>query len=97
MPRPATAVVRVSRGDFDSGRFAEVQAMTEETGSYLVPAISKLADHLSRGRLAQGARRADEPAEANDPRRPRRRGEGRRQLHPDRQLPGQLDDLKRLT
>jgi len=39
---PETAVVRVSRGHFDPARFAEVQAMTVDTGRYLIPAIRKL-------------------------------------------------------
>lgn len=39
---PETAVVRVSRGNFDPARFAEVHRMTIETGRYLIPAISKL-------------------------------------------------------
>ena len=39
---PAGAVVRVSRGDFDPARIAEVETMTEQTGAYLVPAIAKL-------------------------------------------------------
>ncbi|MDE2288829.1 MAG: hypothetical protein KGK15_11295 [Burkholderiales bacterium] len=41
-PLPATAVVRVSRGTFNPARFAQVQAMTEATGRYLIPAIEKL-------------------------------------------------------
>ena len=41
-PPPDTAVVRVSRGDFDPTRFAEVQAMTVATGRYLVPDIKQL-------------------------------------------------------
>jgi hypothetical protein len=39
---PPDAVVRVSRGRFDPARYAEVKAMTDETGTYLVPAISAL-------------------------------------------------------
>ncbi|WP_405058274.1 hypothetical protein OG474_36815 [Kribbella sp. NBC_01505] len=39
---PATAVVRVSRGTFDPGRFAEVDAVTAKTAEYLVPAIKAL-------------------------------------------------------
>ena|ERR1700736_6609351 len=38
---PPTAVVRVSRGNFDPVRFAEVERMTHETGTYLMPAISR--------------------------------------------------------
>src|SRR6185437_12350884 len=39
---PPTAVVRVSRGNFDPARFAEVREMTIATGRYLIPAIKKL-------------------------------------------------------
>ena len=39
---PPGAVVRVSRGTFDPARFADVQAMTQATSQYLIPAISKL-------------------------------------------------------
>ncbi|WP_279578905.1 hypothetical protein [Fodinicola feengrottensis] len=34
---PATTVVRVSRGSFDPGRFAEVDAVNKKTSQYLVP------------------------------------------------------------
>jgi hypothetical protein len=37
-----TAVVRVSRADFDPARFAEIERMTRDTGTYLIPAISRL-------------------------------------------------------
>ena len=40
---PPTAVIRVSRGDFDPARFAEVDRMTRDTGTYLIPAISRLS------------------------------------------------------
>ena len=46
-PLPDTAVVRVSRGNFDPARFAEVQAMTVATGRYLIPAISELPGLIS--------------------------------------------------
>lgn len=46
-PLPEGAVVRVSRGNFDPSRFAEVQEMTMATGRYLVPAISKLPGLIS--------------------------------------------------
>lgn len=36
---PPTAVIRVSRGNFDPARFEEVDRMTKETGKYLIPAI----------------------------------------------------------
>lgn len=46
-PQPGTAVVRVSRGNFDPARFAEVQAMTVATSRYLIPAITKLPGLIS--------------------------------------------------
>lgn len=39
---PPDAVVRVSRGNFDQSRFAEVEQMTRDTGDYLIPAIRQL-------------------------------------------------------
>jgi hypothetical protein len=39
---PPTAVIRVSRGNFDANRFAEVERMTHDTGTYLIPAITRL-------------------------------------------------------
>jgi hypothetical protein len=39
---PATAVVRVSRGSFDPGRFAEVDAVNKKVSEYLIPAIGRL-------------------------------------------------------
>jgi hypothetical protein len=47
IPLPDAAVVRVSRGNFDPARFAEVHAMTIATGRYLIPAISKLPGLIS--------------------------------------------------
>ena len=44
---PPTAVIRVSRGNFDPARFKEVDRMTKETGTYLIPAIQKLPGLLS--------------------------------------------------
>jgi len=41
------AVVRVSRGKFDPGRFAEVQEMVMATSSYLIPAIRRLPGLIS--------------------------------------------------
>ena len=41
-PLPATAVVRVSRGNFDPSRFAEVDAVNKKVAEYLVPAIKRL-------------------------------------------------------
>lgn len=46
-PLPSTAVIRVSRGNFDPARFEEVDRMTKETGKYLIPAIQKLPGLLS--------------------------------------------------
>lgn len=46
-PFPPTAVVRVSRGNFDPARFREVREMTVATGRYLIPAIKKLAGLIS--------------------------------------------------
>jgi hypothetical protein len=40
---PHTAVIRVSRGNFDPARFEEVDRMAKEIGTYLIPAIQKLA------------------------------------------------------
>ena len=39
---PPAAVVRVSRGSFDPGRFAEVDAVNTRVSEYLVPAIGRL-------------------------------------------------------
>ncbi len=44
---PPTAVIRVSRGNFDPARFEEVDRMTKETGTYLIPAIQRLPGLLS--------------------------------------------------
>jgi hypothetical protein len=38
----ATAVVRVSRGNFDPNRFAEVDAVNQKVSEYLIPAIAAL-------------------------------------------------------
>ena len=46
-PIPPTAVVRVSRGNFDPARFPEVYEMTVATGRYLIPAIKKLPGLIS--------------------------------------------------
>ena len=46
-PIPPTAVVRVSRGNFDPARFAEVQAMSVAIGRYLIPAIKQLPGLIS--------------------------------------------------
>jgi len=43
---PSSAVVRVSRGNFDPSHFAEVDRMTRDTGTYLVPAIKRLPGML---------------------------------------------------
>jgi quinol monooxygenase YgiN len=44
---PETAVIRISRGNFDPARFDEVQAMTASTSRYLVPAIKQLPGLIS--------------------------------------------------
>lgn len=44
---PPTAVIRVSRGNFDPARFEEVDRVTKETSTYLIPAIQKLPGLLS--------------------------------------------------
>jgi hypothetical protein len=46
-PLPATAVVRVSRGNFDPARFQEVYEMTIATSEYLPPAIRRLPGLIS--------------------------------------------------
>jgi quinol monooxygenase YgiN len=46
-PIPPTAVVRVSRGNFDPARFAEVRETTVATVSYLVPAVKELPGLIS--------------------------------------------------
>ena len=39
---PPNSVIRVSHVDFDPARFAEVERMTRHTGTYLIPAITRL-------------------------------------------------------
>lgn len=39
---PPTAVMRISHASFDPARFAEVERMAHEIGTYLIPAIQKL-------------------------------------------------------
>ena len=46
-PIPPTAVVRVSRGNFDPARFEQVHETTVATISYLVPAIKELPGLIS--------------------------------------------------
>ena len=46
-PIPPTAVVRVSRGNFDPARFPEVHEMAVAIGRYLNPAIKKLPGLIS--------------------------------------------------
>ena len=41
-PLPPTAVVRISRGNFDTSRFAEVDAVNQKVSEYLIPAIEQL-------------------------------------------------------
>jgi hypothetical protein len=44
---PPGAILRMSRGRFDPKRFAEVSAMINRTGDYLIPAIKKLPGLLA--------------------------------------------------
>jgi hypothetical protein len=44
---PSSAVIRVSRGNFDESRFAEVDEMARDTGRYLIPAIQQLDGLIS--------------------------------------------------
>ena len=46
-PIPSSAVIRVSRGNFDHSRFDEVEQMTRDTGDYLIPAIKRLDGLIS--------------------------------------------------
>jgi hypothetical protein len=54
---PPGAVVRVSRGSFDPGRLAEVDAMNTRTSGYLIPAIQQLPGllHFYAGVSPQGS------------------------------------------
>jgi hypothetical protein len=103
---PATAVVRVSRGSFDPSRFADVDAVNTKVSEYLVPAISRLPGliHWYAGVSPEGSIvnvsvwDSGEHAAQMDRLREmtvdaRGDGGGRRDVHPDRQLPGQLDHL----
>jgi hypothetical protein len=40
---PTTAVVRVSRANFDASRYTEVDAASKKTSEYVIPAIRRLA------------------------------------------------------
>lgn len=42
-----TSVLRVSRGTFDPTRFEEIERMTRETSTYLIPAIQRLPGLIS--------------------------------------------------
>jgi hypothetical protein len=44
---PKTAVVRVSKGNFDPDVLRDVAQMTVDTSTYLLPAITKLAGLLA--------------------------------------------------
>ncbi|MDH6108122.1 quinol monooxygenase YgiN [Kitasatospora sp. MAP12-15] len=46
-PIPPTAVVRVSRGNFDPARFPEVQEATAAISGFLIPAIKELPGLIS--------------------------------------------------
>jgi hypothetical protein len=54
---PATAVVRASRGNFDPGRFAEVDVVNKKVSEYLIPAIQRLPGliHWYAGVSPQGS------------------------------------------
>ena len=104
---PATAFVRVSRATFDPSRFAEVEAMNMKTSEYLIPAIRRLPGliHFYSGVSPEGsvvqisvwdsgehAAQLDHLKEMVVDARAGGGG-GRRDVPPDRQLPGQLDHL----
>src|ERR1700691_4801297 len=101
---PPAAVVRVSRGSFDPGRFAEVDAVNTKVSEYLVPAIRRLPGllHWYAGVSPEGsivnvsvwdsgehAAQMDRLTEMTVDARGEIEG-GRRDVHTDRQLPGQL-------
>lgn len=44
---PPTAVIRVSRGNFDPARLSEVREAVTTTSEYLIPAIKKLPGLIS--------------------------------------------------
>ncbi|PYC66102.1 hypothetical protein C7C46_31630 [Streptomyces tateyamensis] len=44
---PSTAVIRVSRAEFEPGRYEEIREMNVATGRYLVPAIQQLPGLIS--------------------------------------------------
>ena len=69
---PPDAVIRVSRGNFDQSRFAEVEQMTRDTGDYLIPAITQLdwSDRLLRRRFAEWVDRSRQPLANQRPRGP---------------------------
>jgi hypothetical protein len=54
---PPTAVIRVSRGSFEPGRFAEVGAMNIKVSEYLIPAIQRLPGlvHYNTGVSPEGS------------------------------------------
>ena len=39
---PTSAVIRISRANFDPSRFAEVDAMSKKTSEYIIPALRRL-------------------------------------------------------
>lgn len=39
---PPTAVIRISRANFDPSRFAEVDVMSKKTSAYIIPALRRL-------------------------------------------------------
>jgi hypothetical protein len=101
---PPTAVIRVSRDNFDPARFAEVERMTHQTGTHLTPAISRLhgLSHYFAGASPSGsivhvsiwesdanAQQMGKPKEMIVDRPPGRRSRGCR-VHAHRELPDRL-------
>lgn len=41
-PLPPSAVIRISRANFDPSLFAEVDAMSKKTSEYIIPALRRL-------------------------------------------------------
>jgi len=54
---PTTAVIRVSRANFDPSRFAEVDAMSKKTSEYIIPALRRLPGliHFYAGASPKGS------------------------------------------
>jgi len=54
---PTTAIVRVSRANFDPSRFADVDAASKKTSEYIIPALRRLSGliHFYAGVSPQGS------------------------------------------